>query len=62
LPQEILPLGATIANSIDKPVAQGGLAVNDITASAILIVLIIIISICVIPQRPGQHVSGAAST
>lgn len=55
------PLGATIANSFDKPVAQGGLAVSDITASAILTVLIII-AISIIPQRPGQHVGGTATT
>jgi uncharacterized membrane-anchored protein len=54
------PLGATIANSFDKPVAQGGLAVSDITASAILAVLIVI-AICVIPQRPGQHTGSTAT-
>jgi uncharacterized membrane-anchored protein len=54
------PLGATIANSFDKPVAQGGLAVGDLKASAILAVLIVI-SILVIPQRAGRHVGGTAS-
>jgi uncharacterized membrane-anchored protein len=49
------PLGATIANSFDKPISQGGLAVGDLKASAVLAVLIII-SILVIPQRPGRHV------
>ena len=33
------PLGATIANSFDKPVAQGGLAVGDIKASVVLGIL-----------------------
>ncbi len=48
------PLGATIANSLDKPVADGGLAVGDISASAALIV---VLTLCVltIPQRPGRH-------
>jgi uncharacterized membrane-anchored protein len=53
-------LGATIANSFDKPVAQGGLAVGDLQASAVLAVLIVI-SIVLIPQRPGRHVADAAS-
>jgi uncharacterized membrane-anchored protein len=30
------PLGATIANSLDKPVAAGGLAVGDFAASVVL--------------------------
>jgi uncharacterized membrane-anchored protein len=54
------PLGATIANSFDKPVAQGGLAVGDLKASAVLAVLIVI-SILLIPQRPGRHVGDPAS-
>lgn len=54
------PLGATIANSFDKPVSQGGLAVGDLKASAVLSVLIVI-SILLIPQRPGRHVGNAAS-
>ena len=55
------PLGATIANSFDKPVSQGGLAVGDLKASAVLAVLIII-SIFVIPQRAGQHAEGRAAS
>lgn len=47
------PLGATIANSFDKPVTAGGLAVSDITASAALI-LIMLACILVLPQRPGR--------
>jgi uncharacterized membrane-anchored protein len=54
------PLGATIANSFDKPVAQGGLAVGDLQASAVLVVLIVI-AISLIPQRAGEHVSDTAS-
>jgi uncharacterized membrane-anchored protein len=54
------PLGATIANSFDKPVAQGGLGVGDLKASAVLAVLIII-SIFLIPQRPGRHIGDTAS-
>jgi uncharacterized membrane-anchored protein len=54
------PLGATIANSFDKPVSQGGLAVGDLKASAVLAALIVI-SILLIPQRPGRHVRVTAS-
>jgi uncharacterized membrane-anchored protein len=54
------PLGATIANSFDKPVSQGGLAVGDLKASAVLAVLIVV-SIFLIPQRPGRHVDDTAS-
>jgi uncharacterized membrane-anchored protein len=48
------PLGATIANSFDKPLAQGGLAVSDLSASATL-TLLMIICILVLPQRAGKH-------
>jgi uncharacterized membrane-anchored protein len=54
------PFGATIANSFDKPISQGGLAVGDLKASAILAALIVI-SIFLIPQRPGRHVRDTAS-
>ena len=54
------PLGATIANSFDKPVAQGGLAVRDLKASAVLAMLIVIL-IFLVPQRAGQHVGYTAS-
>jgi len=47
------PLGATIANSFDKPLAQGGLAVSDLSASAAL-TLLMIICILVLPQRAGK--------
>lgn len=50
------PLGATIANSFDKPVAQGGLAVGDLKASAVLGVLIVL-AIFLIPQHAAEHVS-----
>ncbi|MDF2117917.1 hypothetical protein PY365_20300 [Roseiarcaceae bacterium H3SJ34-1] len=47
------PLGATIANSLDKPTTAGGLAIGDFSASAVLAV-IMTICILAIPQRPGQ--------
>jgi uncharacterized membrane-anchored protein len=49
------PLGATLANSLDKPLAAGGLGINDITISGAL-ALVMIVFVLVIPQRAGQHV------
>lgn len=48
------PLGATIANSLDKPLAQGGLGVSDIYASIACVVLMIV-CLLIIPQRSGRH-------
>jgi uncharacterized membrane-anchored protein len=48
------PLGATIANSFDKPLAQGGLAVSDLSASIALTILMVI-CILILPQRAGRH-------
>jgi uncharacterized membrane-anchored protein len=48
------PLGATIANSLDKPVADGGLGVSDFSASAAL-AIVMVICILVFPQRAGKH-------
>jgi uncharacterized membrane-anchored protein len=44
------PLGATVANSLDKPVASGGLGINDITITAVL-ALVMIVCLFTIPQR-----------
>jgi uncharacterized membrane-anchored protein len=54
------PLGATLGDLFDKPVADGGLAVNRFYASAILAV-VIIVCILVIPQRAGRHPGMAES-
>jgi uncharacterized membrane-anchored protein len=48
------PLGATLGDFLDKPLAQGGLSISRFTASAILAVLIIVF-ILVLPQRAGRH-------
>jgi uncharacterized membrane-anchored protein len=56
------PLGATVGDFFDKPIAQGGLNVSRPLASAILAVSIIV-CIWLIPQRAGSHpraASGAA--
>lgn len=47
------PLGATVANSLDKPVGHGGLGVNDLSASAVIAALMIV-ALFVIPQRAAQ--------
>ena len=48
------PLGATIGDWFDKPVAKGGLAMSRPIASAVLAIIILFL-ILVLPQRPGQH-------
>jgi len=46
------PLGATVANSLDKPKELGGLGINDLTITAVLLTLMVI-SLLIIPQRPA---------
>ena len=53
------PLGATIGDYLDKPVASGGLEISRPLASLALAV-IIIVCIVLIPQRPGKHPGEAA--
>jgi len=48
------PLGATVGDFLDKPVADGGLDLSRPIASAVLTVAIIAL-ILLIPQRPGSH-------
>ena len=48
------PLGATLANSLDKPATSGGLGMSDISISAVLAVLMVT-CVLVIPQRAGRH-------
>jgi len=48
------PLGATVGDWFDKPIAKGGLAMSRPLASAVLAVVIILL-IFILPQRPGQH-------
>jgi uncharacterized membrane-anchored protein len=48
------PLGATVGDFLDKPIAKGGLALSRPIASAAMLVVIIVL-IFVLPQRPGQH-------
>lgn len=48
------PLGATVGDFLDKPVAKGGLALSRPIASGVMLVVILIL-IVILPQRPGQH-------
>src|ERR1700675_1342432 len=48
------PLGATLGDFVDKPVADGGLALSRPLASAVIAAVIIVLLI-VLPQRAGRH-------
>ncbi len=48
------PLGATVGDFLDKPLAKGGLEWSRPLASAVFAVVIIAL-IIILPQRPGRH-------
>jgi uncharacterized membrane-anchored protein len=48
------PLGATLADTLTKPVASGGLHLSRITSS-LVIMAFIVASIALLPQRAGTH-------
>lgn len=48
------PLGATVGDFLDKPLAHGGLALSRYSASIIL-ALFIVGCIALLPQRAGRH-------
>jgi uncharacterized membrane-anchored protein len=48
------PLGATLGDLLDKPHANGGLALSRFWASAILAALVVI-CILFVPQKAGGH-------
>lgn len=48
------PLGATVGDLLDKPLANGGLAFSCFYASAILAAFIVA-RILFLPQKAGQH-------
>ena len=53
------PLGATIGDFLDKPIANGGLDISRPLASLVIAVAMIVL-VAVIPQRAGRHPGGAA--
>jgi len=48
------PLGATVGDFLDKPIANGGLAISRPLASAVIAVFIVICLVA-LPQRAGRH-------
>ncbi len=48
------PLGATVGDFLDKPLADGGLALSRYAATAVLAAFIVA-CIALIPQRAGRH-------
>jgi uncharacterized membrane-anchored protein len=48
------PLGATLGDLLDKPLANGGMAFSRYTATAILAALIVA-CVALLPQRAGTH-------
>ena len=48
------PLGATVGDFVDKPVADGGLALSRPLASAVIAGVIVVLLIF-LPQRAGRH-------
>jgi uncharacterized membrane-anchored protein len=50
------PLGATVGDFLDKPLAKGGLDLSRPAATAVLAVAIVIL-IAMLPQRAGSHPS-----
>lgn len=48
------PLGATLGDLLDKPIAQGGLEISRFYASGILLVFIVG-CVALLPQRPAQR-------
>lgn len=54
------PLGATVGDFLDKPVASGGLSLSRPLASAVLAITIVVL-ILVLRQRPGHHPGAAVA-
>ncbi|WP_308517599.1 hypothetical protein [Sphingomonas flavescens] len=55
------PLGATVGDWLDKPVAKGGLELSRPIATAVLAVAIVAL-ILLLPQRAGRHPSAAPAS
>ena len=47
------PLGAVVGDFLDKPLAEGGLALSRYTASFALVIVIVLL-ILILPQRPAS--------
>jgi uncharacterized membrane-anchored protein len=55
------PLGATLGDLFDKPIAQGGFAFGRLAATAILVAAMVAL-VSVLPQRPGTHPGSPSET
>lgn len=55
------PLGATVGDFLDKPLAKGGLDVSRPVASLVLVGVILVL-IAILPQKPGQHPGAEPAT
>lgn len=55
------PLGATVGDFLDKPLANGGLALDRFSASAVLAAFMVA-CILLLPQRAGRHPGRQAQT
>ncbi len=55
------PLGATVGDFLDKPVAEGGLALSRPLASALLAIFIVA-CLLVLPQKAGRHPGQSQTT
>ena len=53
------PLGATVGDFLDKPIAQGGLELGRLSASALLAAAVVLL-IMFVPQRPGGRLPDRA--
>lgn len=53
------PLGATVGDFLDKPIASGGLELSRPLATLVL-ALAIVVLVWLIPQRAGRHPAGEA--
>ena len=53
------PLGATVGDFLDKPLAKGGLDFSRPLASAVLVAAVAVL-ILALPQRAGSHPQKAA--
>lgn len=53
------PLGATVGDFLDKPIASGGLEFSRPIASLALAITIVAL-IMIVPQRPGRHPASLA--
>jgi len=54
------PLGATVGDFLDKPIANGGLAISRFSVSALL-ALFMVVCILIFRQRAGSHADTSRS-